>query len=108
MHDLKWSPADKAHSRSLFEQALNAELAETLVALKAKAAAASEPDDMWAIHDYLGARRRDIDRKYDYRYSQLIFVFVFGVLLREARIQESQLCGLSQDKQEMIKRFASL
>jgi hypothetical protein len=106
MHDLKWSQAEKAHSRRLFEQALNAELTETLAALKAKAAAASEPDDMWAIHDYLGARRRDIDRKYDYRYSQLIFVF--GVLLREARIQESQLCGLSQDKQEMIKRFASL
>jgi hypothetical protein len=30
------------------------------------------------------------------------------VLLRESRIQESQLAGLSQDKQDMIKRFASL
>ena len=106
IHDLKWSKAEKALSRRLFEQALHAELAETLADLKAKAAAASEPDDMWAIHELLGARRRDIDRKYDYRYSQLIFVF--GVLLRESRIQESQLFGLSQDKQEMIKRFASL
>ena len=106
MHDLKWSHAEKAHSRRLFEQALNAELTETLAALKAKAAAASEPDDMWAIHDYLGARRRGIDRKYDYRYSQLIFVF--GVLLRESRIQEPQLGGLSQDKQDLIRRVANL
>jgi hypothetical protein len=106
MHDLKWSHAEKALSRRLFEQALNVELAETLADFKAKAAAASEPDDMWAIHDLLGARRRDIDRKYDYRYSQLIFVF--GVLLRESRIQEQQLGGLSQDKQDMIRRVANL
>ena len=106
MHDLKWSNAEKALSRRLFEQTLDAELAETLAELKAKAAAASEPDDLWAIHDFLATRRRDIDRKYDYRYSQLIFVF--GVLLRESRIQESQLSGLCQDKQEMIERFASL
>lgn len=106
MHDRKGSQAEKALSRRLFEQALNAELAETLADFKAKAAAASEPDDLWAIHDHLGARRRDIDRKYDYRYSQLIFVF--GVLLRESRIQEPQLHGLCQDKQDMIRRFASL
>jgi hypothetical protein len=106
MHDLKWSHAEKALSRRLFEQALNAELAEALADFKAKAAAARVPDDMWAIHDLLGARRRDIDKKYDYRYSQLIFVF--GVLLRESRIQEPQFAGLSQDKQEMIKRVAGL
>lgn len=106
MHDLKWSHAEKALSRKLFEQALHAELAATLAELKAKAAAAREPDDMWAIEEFLAARRRDIDRKYDYRYSQLIFVF--GVLLRESRIEAAQLAGLSPDKQDMIKRFASL
>jgi hypothetical protein len=106
MHDLKWSSAEKALSRSLFEQALDAELAETLAEFKAKAAAARGPDDLWAIQDFLGARRRDIDRKYDYRYSQLIFVF--GVLLRESRIRELQLEGLSQDKQDLIKRVAGV
>ena len=30
---------------------------------------------MWALEDFLRTRRVDIDRKYDYRYSQLIFVF---------------------------------
>ncbi len=106
MPDLKWSNAEKALSRKLFEQALDTELAETLAEFKAKAAVAGKPEDMWAIHEYLGARRRDIDAKYDYRDSQLIFVF--GVLLRESRIQGLQLAGLSQDKQAMIKRFASL
>jgi Photoprotection regulator fluorescence recovery protein len=106
MPDLSWSNAEKALSRKLFEQALDAELAETLAEFKAKAAMAGKPEEMWAIHDYLGGRRRDIDAKYDYRYSQLIFVF--GALLRESRIREPQLAGLSQDKQAMIKRIASL
>jgi ATP-dependent phosphoenolpyruvate carboxykinase len=46
MHDLKWSQAEKALSRRLFEQALNAELAERLAGFKAKAVAASAPDDV--------------------------------------------------------------
>jgi hypothetical protein len=80
MFNLTWSKAEKALTRELFELALAAELAETLAEFKAKAAAASRPEDMWAMLDELDARRRDIDRKYDYRYSQLILVF--GVLLR--------------------------
>lgn len=40
---------------------------------------------------------------YDYRYSQLIFVFVG--LLREGRINEEQLHGLSEEKLSYIERI---
>jgi hypothetical protein len=53
----------------------------------------------------LQARRRDIDQKYDYRYSQLIFIF--GCLVREGRVQEAQLAGLSDKKLDQIRRTAS-
>ena len=59
---------------------------------------------MWELREYLETRQREIDAKYDYRYSQLIFVF--GRLLRESRIQEEQLAGLSEDKLALIKRIA--
>jgi hypothetical protein len=39
-----------------------------------------EEDDVWRLHDYLTKKRREIDGKYDYRYSVLIFVL--GRLLR--------------------------
>jgi hypothetical protein len=42
--------------------------------------------------------------KYDYRYSQLISVF--GRLIREGRLTEAHLEGLSQDKLEFIRRIA--
>ena len=47
---------------------------------KEKAARAEKPDDMWAIEEWLAHQRREIDTKYDFRYSQL--VIVFGKLLR--------------------------
>lgn len=82
------------------------ELAETIADFKRRAAAVSEPEEMWALENFLRRRRVDIDRKYDYRYSQLILVF--GRLLREKRIQEADLVGLSEDKLELIRRVAGL
>ena len=73
---------------------------------KAKADAAVEPDDLWSIQEYLYRTRREIDEKYGYRYSQLIKVF--GRLLREGRVQEAQLTGLSEEKLSYIRRIASL
>jgi hypothetical protein len=37
--------------------------------------------DLWDLEHYLTQRRKEIDRKYDYRYSQL--THVFGRLLHE-------------------------
>ena len=106
MHDMKWSESEKKLARRVFEGALAAELAETIADFKARAAAVKAPDDMWEIEERLRNKRLEIDRKYDYRYSQLIFVF--GRLLREGRVQEAQLAGLSEEKLDGIRRVASL
>jgi hypothetical protein len=61
---------------------------------------------MWLIADHLAVQRREIELKYDYRYSQLLFVF--GRLVREKRIQEAELEALSEEKLLFIQRIASL
>ena len=48
--------------------------------------------------------RKEIDRKYDYRYSQL--TQVFGRLLYENRLRQEELCGLREDKLKPIRSFA--
>lgn len=106
MYDLKWSESEKKLARRVFEAALAAELAEVMAEFKARAAAATQPDDMWSIQEHLYRKRREIDEKYDYRYSQL--TLVFGRLLREGRIQEAQLDGLAEAKLSYIRRIASL
>jgi hypothetical protein len=86
MIDFKWSNSEKTHARKLFDAALAAELAETVAEFKARAAAADSAEVMWNISRYVDTRGRDIEEKYDYRYSQLIMVF--ARLFREGRIDE--------------------
>jgi Photoprotection regulator fluorescence recovery protein len=106
LRDEKWTDREKKIARSVFEGAVAAELASTIADFKARAAAVVEPDDMWTLESYLRERRRNIDQKYDYRYSQL--TCVFGRLLREGRIREEQLAGLSEGKLDDIRRVAGL
>jgi hypothetical protein len=106
MRELRWTEAEKKLSRRAFEVALQAELADVLQDFKARAAAVQTPDDMWPIEHFLSQRRRELNAKFDYRYSQLISVF--GRLVREGRLTEAHLEGLSQDKLEFIRRIAAL
>ena len=88
MHHLKWSDSEKKIARRVFESALQQELAEIISVFKDKAAHAKELDDMWAVENWRSRQRREIDAKYDFRYSQRIVVF--DKLLRENRITEGQ------------------
>lgn len=101
-----WTDAEKKIARRVFESALHRELAEVMVEFKSRAESAKEPDDMWAVEEYLAQARRYIDGKYDYRYSQLNLVF--GKLLREKRIEARELNGLAEEKLAYIRRVASL
>jgi hypothetical protein len=106
MYSVKWSESEKRIARRVFDAALHRELAEVMVEFKQRADAARKPEDMWSVEEFLATARQDINSKYDYRYSQL--VLVFGRLLREGRIQQRDLHGLSEDKLAYIRRVASL
>ena len=56
------------------------------------------------MEHYLTERRKEIDRKYDYRGSRL--TDVFGRLLYENRLSEEELRGLREDKLKSIRSFA--
>ena len=101
----KWSAAEKQIARRTFDAAQAREFAELNGQLKAMTAKLATPSDTWDIHEYLSGRLRDIERKYDYRYSQLIVVF--GRLLQESWIDEKDIEGLAADKIEAIRHIAS-
>ena len=66
----------------------------------------SAPDDLWDLERYLTQRRKDIDRRYDFRTSRL--TQVFGILLSEHRISEEELRGLGEDKRKAIRSSADV
>jgi hypothetical protein len=71
---------------------------------KKMASQIQQSSDLWDLEHYLTQRRKEIDRKYDYRYSQL--TQVFGRLLYEKRLREEELRGLREDKLKPIRSFA--
>ena len=106
MSDGTWKTSEKKIARRVFDAALQSELAEIMARFKLRAASIKEPDDMWEIQTYLAHAQREIDNKYDFRYSQL--EIVFGRLLREGRIEDQDLSGLSEEKLSNIRRIAGV
>ena len=81
-----WSRSEKAIARKVFDAALKRELQDVMQETKQMANQIKEPADVWELERYLTERRKDIDRKYDFRSSRL--TRVFGMLLCERRITE--------------------
>src|ERR1700722_18499710 len=99
-----WSRSEKAIARKAFDAALGRELHEVIQEAKRMASQIQQSSDLWDLEYHLTQRRKEIDRKYDYRYSQL--TQVLGRLLYEKRLREEDLWGLREDKLNPIRSFA--
>ena len=96
--DMSWTKAEKKHARALFDLALEREykaLMDEINALHIESR-----DEVWELRDRLNRKAREMDRKYDYRYSQLMFVF--AELFREGYLTEEELSVLGEDKMNKI------
>jgi hypothetical protein len=61
---------------------------------------------VWNLEHHLTQRRKDIDRRYDFRSSRL--TQVLGILLCEGRTAEEELRGLRDDKVKAIRSLAKV
>ena len=102
--DVTWSKSEKAIARKVFDAALKREIHELMREARQITAQIKQPSDLWDLQEYLTQRRKEIDRKYDYRYSHL--TQVFGRLLYETRVSEEELRGFSEDKLKTIRSSA--
>src|SRR5579863_169506 len=103
-NELIWSRLEKAIARKAFDAALGQELHEVIQEAKKMANEIQQSSDLWDLEHYLTQRRKEIDRKYDFRGSRL--TDVFGRLVYENRLGEEDLRGLPEDKMESIRSFA--
>lgn len=101
MDRITWSNTEKKIARQAFGAALAREEASLLADFKARAAAAATQDDMWAVYRFLAERDGVMGRKYEFRYSELISLFV--LLRAEGWLDEADLAGLRDDKLTMIR-----
>ncbi len=59
-----------------------------------------EPAGIWHLKDFVNKRVREIENRYDYRYSVLILVF--AGLMKDGSLNFEDLRGLSQEKIDVI------
>lgn len=91
-----WSKSEKQVARRAYDLAYHRECAAIAARVREMLQGDSTPERLWQLHDLLTEERREVDEKYDYRYSVLIFVF--ARLLREEWLHVADLDGLSEDK----------
>ena len=106
MRDISWSKKEKEIARRAFDNAYRKECTTLVNRAKKMLDSINDPLDIWKIHDLLTESRKEIDLKYDYRYSVLISVF--ARLLREGWLTDTDLAGLREDKLERVKALSKI
>ena len=104
MNGFKWSKAEKIIAKDAFNNAYQRECNNIIKEIKEYKL--KKPEDIWSLSKMLKEREKEINNIYDYRYSQLIFVF--GILIKRGFLSIDELDGLSDDKIEQIKKLMSL
>ena len=101
MNHVNWSKTEKKIAREAFERAYERECSYLAGRIREKAYHIKKPDDIGGLHDFLTEKRKEVDEKYDYRYS--VLDFVFGRLIKDGWLDFADLEGLNEEKIERIK-----
>jgi len=101
MPDFTWSASEKKAAKTAYDRAYQRECQAILVEVQSMLTTASDAQVIWRLEEYLRHRRREIDHKYDYRYS--ILPLVFMRLYHEGWLTDDDLVGLSEDKLRVIR-----
>lgn len=92
----KWTEVEQAIAQEAFERAYRREVTALLEQVRTRATEILALDDLWSLHDFLSSKRHEIDGKYDYDYSVLLFVF--ANLIKDGWLHLDELKNLNQDK----------
>lgn len=106
MSNIEWSKAEQGVAHAAFEKAHGREINALIQEVRERAGAVTEIKEVWQLHDFLSTRRHEIDGKYDYRYSVLIFVF--ARLVKEGWLHLHELEGLDADKVTKVKALTRM
>jgi Photoprotection regulator fluorescence recovery protein len=104
--EAEWTDREKEIAQTVFDKAYDREIEAVLKQVREQASTIVELGDLWQLHDFLSAKRHEIDGKYDYQYSALLFVF--AGLVKDGWLHLTELEGLSQDKRSKVAALARM
>jgi len=101
LKDSNWSELEKKVAKSALDKSRKRESAALIEMVRNRAKEITKLDDLWYLHDFLSARRYDLDGKYDE--EGLGFIFVLAGLVKDSWLDSADLEGLETDKLKKIK-----
>jgi hypothetical protein len=105
MLELKWSASEKSAAHAAFESARSRERLAIRRHVEVLLHETIDGNEIWAIRDYLNDKARELDKKYDFRYSVLISVF--ARLLAEGWLTMEDLRDLDNAKCKLIREHSA-
>jgi hypothetical protein len=106
VNEMNWSDAEQQIAQNAFQKAYERETSGLIKDVRDHAGVIAQLEDVWRLHDFLSARRYDIDGKYDYDYASLLFIF--AKLLKEGYLHLDDLRGLDPSKLAKISALARM
>ncbi|MEH2287608.1 hypothetical protein [Nostoc sp.] len=98
--EAEWTDIEKKIARTAFDKAYEREIEALLKQVQKQASTLVDLSELWQLHDFLSAKRHEVEGKYDYQYSVLLFVF--AGLVKEGWLHLNELQGLDKDKQSKV------
>jgi hypothetical protein len=99
----EWTTAEEEVAKKAFDMAYKREIGALIDSVRYRASSLAEIEEMWRLHDFLSVKRHEVDGRYDYRLSTI--VFVFAGLVKDGWLSLNELEGLNADK---IAKIAAL
>lgn len=102
----QWSSTEEEIARQACDRAREREMAALLAYVRETAGAIASMETLWKLHDFLSARRHDLDGKYEDQEDALIFLF--ARLIKEGWLSLDELAGLEASKLAKISALTKL
>jgi len=99
----QWSETEEAIAKQALQTACERETSALIANVRERAGSITKLEDLWYLHDLLSTKRYEIDGKYEYDSSTV--VFDFSSLIKEKWLSLEDLEGL---KPEMLSKISAL
>ncbi|MEL6493445.1 MAG: hypothetical protein AAFV85_14530 [Cyanobacteria bacterium J06634_6] len=99
--DITWSSEEKQIALAALNKAHEQEVNTLITTIRENASAIVQIEDAWQLHDYLSAKRHELEGRYDDRESFLIFTL--SQLVKSGLIDIAELSELATEKQAKVR-----
>jgi hypothetical protein len=102
IYDFHWSPSEKKIACTAYNLVYAREMKEIRKEVLQRIQNMGRDEDVWSLKDFLHSHRREMNYRYNYRYS--ILILTFFKLINRGYLSLEDLPGLSQEKLDALKR----